>query len=113
MYTILSNFNIIKYHSTPYIISDDDVVFFVSFVVVFDVCIVLVVVILLIISVVYNQTQVVVKRVARVISMLPKRLFKNNDLNVVRNCFDMRPYKTKSMAAFIKANKSIISPNGG
>ena len=60
-----------------------------------------------------NQTHVVVKRVTRVISMLPNRFLIKSDLNVVRNCFDIRPYKTKSMAAFIKAKRSINSPKGG
>lgn len=65
------------------------------------------------ISLKWNHTHVVVRRVVRVNSMLPKRLLKNNDLNVVRNCFDIRPYRTKSMAAFIRAKRSINSPKGG
>lgn len=59
-----------------------------------------------------SHTQVVVSRVVLVISMLPKRFLKNSDLNVVRNCLDIKPYKTKSIAAFIRANKSINSPKG-
>lgn len=60
----------------------------------------------------FSQTTVVVLLmfVTLVISIFCGRLRRKRDLNVTLNCFDMLPYKTKPIAALIKARRSIVSP---
>lgn len=58
-----------------------------------------------------HQTHVVLLMlVTRVVSRDDKRVLKNTDLKLVRNCLDIRPYNTKPTAALMSASKSIISP---
>lgn len=57
-----------------------------------------------------SHTHVVVIPVIRVISIVEIGFLKNTDLKLVRNCFDIRPYSTKPIAAFINANRSMTSP---
>ena len=58
----------------------------------------------------FSQTHVVVTPVTRVISIRDTGRLIKTDLKLVRNCFDIRPYSTKPIAALISASKSIISP---
>lgn len=59
-----------------------------------------------------SQTLVVVLLifVTLVVSIFGGGLRRKSDLNVTRNCLDMLPYKTKPMAALIKARRSMVSP---
>lgn len=54
----------------------------------------------------FSQTHVVFNPVILVISMFDKRVLKNTALKLVRNCFDIRPYRTKPTAALMSASRS-------